>query len=219
LEGWAPGKPLRQFIAWTDIEVFQESGALGQKTGEEVYFLYVGVLIPRKGIHILLDAFARVIHDFPDAKLLIIGGPENPEYAVSLKERVLSLGLKDKVVFRKPVSQKELAQYMVRSEVLILPSFSEALGLVVLEAMATGTPVIGSDIGGIPDLIEDGVTGFLVPPGDVLFLADRLRWVLQNRKETASMGRRAKEFATKIYSSESYIQHYDLLFKIATDVR
>jgi len=214
LEVWAPGKPTSQFIAWTDIGAFRRSGSYVKKS-KEVFLLYAGVLIPGKGVHILLDAFAGVAPEFPDARLLIVGKDANPEYAASLKEQVFSLGLRDKVIFREPVSQTELAQYMARSEALILPSFSEALGRVVMEAMTVGIPVIGSEVGGIPELIKDGVTGFLVPPGDVPRLADRIRWVLKNPQEAALLGLRAKECAAKIFSTESYIQHYASLLKAA----
>jgi glycosyltransferase involved in cell wall biosynthesis len=214
LEIWAPGKPLRQFIAWTDIDVFLSAGSSDSRKGKKPILIYVGVLIPRKGVNTLLDAFSQVTPEFQDARLWIVGKALNTEYAIGLTKQVLTLELDGKVVFREPVPQAQLAKYMSQADVLVLPSLSEGLGRVVLEAMAAGTPVIGSNVGGIPEIIEDGRTGFLVPPGDVSSLADRLRWVLQHRKEAANMGAMAREFAEKVFSSESYVRNYDSLFKL-----
>ena len=86
---------------------------------------------------------------------------------------------------------------MRRACVFVLPSMSEGLGRVVVEAMATGTPVIGSQVGGIPEMVEDGVTGFLVQPGDETMLAERLRWILEHPDEAWEMGRRAHAFAKR----------------------
>ena len=107
---------------------------------------------------------------------------------------------------------------MAEADVLVLPSVSEGLGRVVFEAMACGTPVIGSRVGGIAEMIEDGENGFLVPPGDVEVLAERLRWVLSNPQETCEMGRRARTFAKRFFSTEAYLDAYRRLFQKATEV-
>ena len=103
---------------------------------------------------------------------------------------------------------------MARAEVLVLPSLSEALGRVVLEAMACGTPVIGSAVGGIPDMIQEGETGFLTPPGDVGALTGRLKWILKHPQKATQIGERARKFALEFFSEEAYIQSYsDLIEK------
>jgi glycosyltransferase involved in cell wall biosynthesis len=96
-----------------------------------------------------------------------------------------------------------------------LPSFSEGLGRVVVEAMATSTPVIGSRVGGIPEVIQDGVTGFLVPPGDEPALADKIRWVLEHPAETDTMGRNARIFAERFFSTQVYVRGYQQIFEAA----
>ncbi|MDW8103173.1 MAG: glycosyltransferase [Anaerolineae bacterium] len=193
LERWAPGKPIVQFAAWTDIEVFFEASDNCQKTDNTI--VYAGVLIPRKGVHFLIDAFAKIAWDFPNATLWIIGKAENMEYARSLKTQVARLSLNGRVVFMDAMPQKELAQHIAQSCVLILPSLSEGLGRVIFEAMACGTPVIGSHVDGIPEMIEDGMTGFLVPPGDAHALANQIRWILSHPEEARQMGKRARDFA------------------------
>jgi glycosyltransferase involved in cell wall biosynthesis len=100
----------------------------------------------------------------------------------------------------------------------VLPSTSEGLGRVVIEAMAAGTPVIGSDVGGIPEIVKNGVTGFLVPPKDEITLADRIRWVLEHPEETREMGRHAHAFAEGFFSTDLYVQHYGELLRRANGI-
>jgi glycosyltransferase involved in cell wall biosynthesis/O-antigen/teichoic acid export membrane protein len=216
LETWSLGKPIVQFPTWTDIEVFLKAGESDE--AREPVILYAGVLTPLKGVHHLLHAFAKVAQELPEARLEIIGRDENPEYAEELRQEVLRLGLKGRVSFVGEVSQAELADRMRRACVLVLPSLSEGLGRVVVEAMATGTPVIGSRVGGIPEMVQEGWTGFLVPPGDEETLAERLRWVLERPSEAEAMGRRAREFARAFFSPEAYLTGYRRLLEMAQEV-
>jgi glycosyltransferase involved in cell wall biosynthesis len=207
LSRWAPGKPIVEFPTWTDLDVFLD----GRRDDEE-RVLYVGVQIPRKGIHHLVNAFKAVEAEFPAARLEIVGREENPEYAAQLK----SMG--GRVEFRPEMPQAELAERMRRARVLVLPSLSEALGRVVVEAMAAGTPVIGSRVGGIPDMVRDGETGFLVEPGDEKTLAERLRWMLSRRDDARAMGERGREFARRFFSSGAYVAGYRRIFDAAASL-
>jgi glycosyltransferase involved in cell wall biosynthesis len=216
LETWSLGKPIVQFPTWTDIEVFLKAGESNGTRGPVI--LYAGVLIPRKGVHHLLRAFAKVVQEFPEARLEIVGRDENPEYAEQLCQEVVRLGLHGRVSFVGEVPQVELADRMRRACVFVLPSLSEGLGRVVVEAMATGTPVIGTRVGGIPEMVQEGWTGFLVPPGDEETLAERLRWVLGRPPEAEAMGRRAREFARAFFSPEAYLTGYRRLLEMAQEV-
>jgi glycosyltransferase involved in cell wall biosynthesis len=217
LDRWAPGKSVCQFPAWTDIEVFFSAGADGAK--DDNLIMYAGVLTRRKGVHVLLDALAQINGNAAAARLSLVGKPEDRSHAQSLKEQVQRLGLNGSVMFQDHVPQQELAKRMARARVFVLPSLSEGLGRVVVEAMACGTPVIGSRVGGIPDMIEDGVTGFLVPAGDVEALANRIQWVLSHPGEAQEMGRRGREFASKCFSPDMYVRGYARLFEMAMDTR
>ncbi|MEW6171997.1 MAG: glycosyltransferase [Bacillota bacterium] len=208
---WAPGKPSVQFPAWTDIGVFLN--APPEPTTSDV--LFAGVLTPLKGIHVLIDAFTRITENLPATQLWIVGRDENREYAMELREKVAAFGLADRIHFTGEVAQQELARYMARCRVFVLPSKSEALGRVILEAMAAGKPVIASEVGGIPEMVQDGVTGFLVPPGDPDALADRLYRLLSHPEEAEEMGKRAKVFAEKFFSPGAYQQAYRQLFEKA----
>jgi glycosyltransferase involved in cell wall biosynthesis len=211
LETWSPGKPIVQFPTWTDIEVFLKAGE--SDGAREPVILYAGVLIPRKGVHHLLRAFAKVVQEFPEVRLEIVGRDENPEYAEELRQEVFRLRLNGRVSFVGEVPQVELANRMRRSRVFVLPTYSEGLPRVVFEAMATSVPVIATAVSGIPEIIQNEITGFLVPPGDEEALAERLRWVLKHPQEAKAMGHRAREFARSFFSPEAYLAGYRRLFE------
>ena len=97
----------------------------------------------------------------------------------------------------------------------MLPSLSEGLGRVVWEAMASGLPVVASNVGGIPELVENGKTGFLVPPGDEEAFAKRILWLFENPAEALQMGARGRRAAKKLYSTEGYVEGYRALFLAA----
>ncbi|MEW6183381.1 MAG: glycosyltransferase [Bacillota bacterium] len=211
LQRWSPGKPIIQFPAWTDMDVFLNTQP--EQAGDDV--LFAGVLTPLKGVHILIDAFAKVGRKLPTAQLWIAGRDENKEYAAELREKAAALGLADRIHFTGEVSQQELARYMARCRVFVLPSFSEALPRVVFEAMAAAKPVIASNVGGIPELVQDEETGFLVPPGDIESLTKRLHWVLTHPEGAETIGKQARESARKLFSSKAYVDSYRKLFEEA----
>jgi len=213
LERWTSRKAIVKFPTWTDIEVFHNAGSsVRHKT--ERFILYVGVLISLKGVHFLLESFARIANEMKDTKLVLIGKANDGGYAETLMKLTARLGLDQRVTFMGAMLQSEVAEFMARAQVLVLPSLSEGLGRVLLEAMACGTPVIGSAVGGIPDIIQDGETGFLIPPGEVGALAGRLKWILQHPDQARQIGESARKFARKFFSEELYVKHYsDLIQK------
>ena len=214
LEQQSPGKPIVRFPAWTDIEVFLQAGGSREQNFPQS-ILYAGVLTPLKGVHHLINAFVGLAQEFPPARLVLVGHEENKSYAAQLKEQVKRFGLDERVQFIGVMPQVELALWMRKACVFVLPSVSEGLGRVVVEAMATGTPVIGSHVGGIPEIVEDGSTGFLVPPGDQKALAEKIRWILNNPEEAREMGSRARLFAAHLFSTETYVKGYGQIFEAA----
>jgi len=158
-----------------------------------------------KGIHILIQATKLVIQQIPDAKLLIIG---RGRYKGQLEKLVSELGLEGKVEFVDHVPQIALRDYLRMCGVLVLPSLSEGWGRVLIEAMACGKPVIGTNVGGIPNLIHDGVNGFLTPPNDPEALAEKIIYVLSHEDEAARMGAEGREFVARTFSTEKYVEGY-----------
>lgn len=147
--------------------------------------VFVGVLELYKAPEVLLDAWRRVRDDLPQAKLTLVG--EGP-MAARLRSQAADLGIADSLEFLGQVDRAVVARILDASMCLVLPSRSEGLPRIALEAMARGRAVVGSTGGGIPDAVEDGVTGLLVPPGDVAELTNALVEVLGNPERAASMG-------------------------------
>ena len=163
-----------------------------------------GRLSPEKGHAYLLQALAQVFKDFPKAKLLLAGdGPR----ANHLQKMVQDLGLQGRVVLVG--HQTYLRDYYEALDLFVLPSLSEGLPTVVLEAMLMAIPVLATDVGDVKNIIQDGHTGWIVPPGDSTVLAEKLGMLLSNPaalKETASRARAAlypkfcpKERARKVF--------------------
>ena len=216
LAALAPDRPIVQFPAWTDMDIFLKAGKEEHSIEDRNrYILYAGVLTPLKGIHVLLDAFGGIAGKISDVHLWIIGKKQNRKYVEMLMSKLEEKELEKRVTFLDPLPQHRLAECMVQAEVFVLPSLSEGLGRVVFEAMACGTTVIGSRVGGIPELIEDGVTGFLFPPGDKSALEERLEWVLSHPEKNREMGKKARERAKGIFSTRAYVQNYENLFQMA----
>ena len=189
---YAPELPQARFMAFSDTEVFRQmERRIAVEAAEDI--VYAGVLIPRKGLHHLLNAFAALNH--PRAVLHLVGGAENAAYAESLRRQAVVLGIDSRVRFAGAVSQRELASQLAAARVMVLPSLSEGMGRVVVEAMLLDIPVIGSRVGGIPDMITDGVNGYLVEPGDEAELTAALRRLYAEEADVTAMGKKAREFA------------------------
>jgi len=146
--------------------------------------LFVGRLIEKKGVEYLIKAIPY-ISAWNECKLIIVGkGFEEDK----LKKLVIDLDLENNVKFIGKVSRNKITKYFKSSDIFILPSIVdskgevETLGVVLIEAMAMGIPVIGSDIGGIPDVIDDSINGFLVEPKSITDIADKVIKLLSDKK-------------------------------------
>ncbi len=168
--------------------------------------LFVGRIEPLKGVDTLIRAIAHmrttgVTDQFPHY-LAIIGGDPNASTTdmdsemARLQQISHELGLDDLVVFLGKRSQSSLPYYYSAAEVLIMPSHYESFGMVALEAMACGTPVVASQVGGLAFLIQDGVTGFVVPGGDYLALSDRLTQLVSQPELRKRLGQQAAAYAS-----------------------
>ncbi|MEX2224197.1 MAG: glycosyltransferase [Candidatus Rokuibacteriota bacterium] len=154
--------------------------------------LYVGRLQPIKGLDTLLEAMAAVPEP---ACLLVVGGEQDePEdgHGAALRARVAALGLDKRVRFLRAQPQRRLRLFYAAADATVMPSYYESFGMVALEAMACGSPVVASRVGGLTTTIQDGVTGRLVPEGDAAALAAALTPLLGSAE-----GRRLGQQATR----------------------
>jgi glycosyltransferase involved in cell wall biosynthesis len=150
-----------------------------------------------KGADTLISALPRVLKTVPDASLVLVGdGDDRPR----LEQLARDLGVSDRTHFLYGLTPEDLFACYANCEIFALPSRGEGFGLVFLEAMAHAKPVIGGAHGGIPDIIEDGVTGRLVPHGDIEQLAQALEALLSNPSKAIEMGTRGKNRIAQAFS-------------------
>jgi len=170
----------------------------------ENMLLYVGRIEPLKGIDVLIEALALLQAQNMTVCLVVIGG--DPESAAQTRnadnaemERLQAMcqqaGLKNLVTFLGKRSQDSLPYYYSAAEAVVVPSHYESFGMVALEAMACGTPVVASQVGGLAFLVQDGVTGYTVPVDDPQALAVRLADLLQDHGLRSRLGAQAVEIA------------------------
>jgi len=187
-----------------DTEMFTPGDAEAARAtlqrSSEPLILYVGRLAPIKGLETLLDAIALLARQGRRVRLLVVGGDaDEPQdsHEVGLRARITTLGIADLVSFAGPQPQETLRTHYVAADVTVLPSHYESFGMVALEAMACGSPVVASRVGGLTTTVRDGVTGFLVPEGDVSALAGRLETLLADPDLRWRLGREGVRWAAQ----------------------
>ncbi len=175
--------------------------------------LYVGRLERLKGVDILLKAVAS-IEDMECVGLTVVGGAENSPERERLRDLAGGLGIADRVEFIGSVDQSLLPVYYGAADICVLPSYYESFGLAALEAAACGKPVVASRVGGLPSIVRDGETGYLVRwrcPGPFV---ERLELLLTNerlRREMGAAGRRHAENLSWSVTSEKLLGIYEML--------
>ena len=184
--------------------------------------LFVGRIEPLKGLDVLLDTISMMrksgLYERHPFCLVVIGGEPDasPERMSTEMARLQSFrdqhGLQDFVVFLGRQDQDTLPYYYSAAEAVIVPSHYESFGMVALEAMACGTPVVASQVGGLAFLVQDGLTGYHVPVSDSEALCDRLVTLLENRELRDRMGAQAAEFA-RGYDWERITRKVMLLYR------
>ena len=170
---------------------------------------------PRKNVGLLLEAFARLPDALRATSRLLLAGAAGPTPDFWL--RAQALRLRDSVEFVVSPGQEELVRMYQRAAVFALPSDEEGLGIVILEAMACGVPVVATRCGGPEGVITDGTDGFLVPRDDAVALAARLQALLDSHTLNEALGRRARATIEARYADEiageAFLEVWDRLLK------
>lgn len=173
------------------------------------FLLAVAAHNPKKGMEVLLDAFGRLAPRYPELDLCLVGdGPLRRE----LEDQAGAGGVGDRIHFLGSRPNAEVIGLLRACRVFVFPSRSESFGIAALEALGIGAPVVASRVGGIPEFLEDGVHGLLVPPGDSAVLAGAIVRLLDDpalasRLAAAGVARVREEFGAARAGAE-----YDLLF-------
>jgi len=176
-----------------------------------VYTCVAG-LRPLKNHRLLLQAFAQAVPSLPDALLLLVGPPDrlDPAYAESLQALAQELGLGQRVRFLG--SRSDVPDILRASDVFVLSSDYEGNPLSVLEAMAAGLPVVSTAVGGVPELVQHGATGLLVPAGNAHALAEAITQLGRDAPQRAAMGRAARQTALERFDVRVMSNAYATLY-------
>ena len=159
-----------------------------------------GRLVPIKGIAYLIRAFASLRSEVPDLRLEIAGsGPERDD----IEHEICSHDLSDCITLLD--WQTDLSSLFARWDIFVQPSLEESFGIAALEAMAAGLPVVATAVGGVPELVQDGRTGWLVPPADPGALATRLSELLLDPERMRAMGAAGRIRARETFSAERMV--------------
>lgn len=172
---------------------------------DKKYILFLGYPWFLKGVDILIKAFNRISGEFPDYLLKIVG------YCPDRKVFENLAGGNGRIEFHEGVRYEHGIELMESCSVFVLPSRTEAMGRVILEAMAAGKPVIASNVDGIPYYLRDGHTGLLFQSENDEDLANKLRIVLSDRKYSKTLGKSAHEYVHRHYNELQYLNNLNKL--------
>jgi len=170
---------------------------------------YAGHLVAAKGVDYLVKAMQKVHERIPNARLVLAGdGFERPR----LKTMAKDLGIENQVEFLGPVPFTQMPDLFRRCTIFCLPTLAEAFGLSLLQAMASGKPIVASAVGGIPYFVEDGKSGHLVPSCNVEALSDALIDLLQHPEKMATMGKHNRTLIEQHYSWNPIVTQIEALY-------
>lgn len=177
-----------------------------KKCGDKI-FVHISNFRPVKRLQDVVDVFHLVNQKIPSRLLMVGDGPELP----AVHRYIESLGIGDRVHFMG--KQERVVEILSVSDICLLPSEKESFGLVALEAMACGVPVIASVAGGIPEVVTNGETGFLLPVGDVKGMADKAIEILETPHMWEQMSKLGQEIAAAKFSAERIVSEYEACYK------
>lgn len=212
--GFPAEKVVRHYIGVDTVRFVPRKGMLHQKS-EAQFILSIARHTDVKGIDLLLKAFARVVRLHPYLRLVQIGGGA---LTTKLKTLVVQLGIEENVNFLGPQSPVEVLPYLQSCAALVLSSrqsktgAEEAFGLVLSEASACGVPCIGTRVGGIPEAVVHGETGFIVEPENVEDIAEKISVLVSDRDLANAMGRRGREMVCDLFDIRNQTKKLEALY-------
>lgn len=196
------------------VDIAGKKQELGLNNLNEAVVAMVGRLEAVKGPECFVEAAGLVLKEFPEVRFLLVGDGSLKD---SLKKQAEKLGIKDRVVFLGwrddvTVGARHALPLLSGIDVLALPSLNEAVGRIILEAACFGVPAVASRTGGVPEIIQDGLTGILVEPGNPVELAKGIMLLLRDREKRLSMGQAAKELVFREFSVEKMVRQIEGLY-------
>jgi len=210
---WLDAERIEVIYHGIDAEPFAQPSACNFRAewgvkSDEPLLGFVGQLDERKGIRVLLAAFQRIKRELPQTRLVFVGqGPLRESIADEVKKHNWG----DAVLL--PGFLDDIAGVMQAIDILLLPSFWEGFGIVLIEAMAAGKPAISTDTSSMPEIIVDGQTGYIVPPGDAEALAERAIKLLRDSSLREKFGKAARQRVLEKFTHQRMIDEIENLFQ------
>ena len=165
-----------------------------------------------KGHDLLIHAAAAVVKAIPHATFLVAGECLEPEYCAELHRLVRELDLTENFRFVGKIS--DMSAYLRQADLFVLPSRSEGFSNALIEAMANGLPMVATDVGGNAEAVQDGVSGFIVPPGSAPALAEAILRLLSSPEAASEMGRSARERVERCFTEDAMLQKTVNLYRV-----
>ncbi|MCX7920931.1 MAG: glycosyltransferase family 4 protein [Clostridia bacterium] len=178
-----------------------------RRTNSKVNILFIGRLGERKGIYDLMEAVKKIRDR--NFELRLYGDGDNE----AIKDIVNKNNLNNRVVVNDWVPHTKIGQIYETADILVLPSYAEGLPMSVLEAIGKGLPVVSTDVGGIPEAVFNGRNGFIIKPGDIDALAEKMRILIDNPALREEMGRNSLAIASERFSVEKIGQQLEELYR------
>jgi len=176
--------------------------------------IFVARLAEVKGLKVLFDAMVRLRKTYPKLRLTVVGdGPSRSRYETLAAQ----LGLAESIRFTGYQSQPEVAALLTDADVFVLPSFAEGVPVTLMEAMSVGLPVVSTTVGGVTELVEDGINGFCVAPGDVDGLVNRIDRLLADPNLRTKLGSAGQAKVLHEFSNDTEAARLQTLFQAAID--
>ncbi len=185
-----------------DTEFYKPSNASFQdkyKDGFDHLLIFVGRIIQQKGLTYLIDAMPGVLKEHPKTRLLIVG---KGKIKNKLKEKVRKMGLSKYVLFPGFIPESQMPELYSSADVFVLPSLWEVLPIALLEALASGSPLLASDAGGNPEIVENDKNGYIFEKANTPHLIEKLNVMLSDEKSRAEMKKKSREIALEKFDWE-----------------
>jgi len=178
-----------------------------RKSDELIRILNIGKFKKAKNHLLLVEAFSKTVKEMPNLRLLLVG---DGSLRKKVENKAKTLGLEEKVLFLG--WRSDIPEILADCDIFVLSSDWEGLGIVLIEAMASGKPIVATNVGGIPEVVEDGITGILVPPRNPDALAKAILLLARDKKLRKEMGKRGREKAAREFDIETAVKNYEILY-------
>lgn len=171
--------------------------------------LFLGAINPMKGCLDMVDVIYELKKTYPEIKMVIAGDGEMESVKAKAKEK----NVLENLLFPGWVRDKEKDELLKSSDIFFLPSYTEGMPMSILDAMGYGLPIISTNVGGIPKLVQEGQNGRLYTPGDALGMAAGIRELLENTEQRVDYGKKSREIVEERYSMERHLEKIEQVYE------